>query len=303
MGSPTNPTVDKYGRTPLPVIYDPAGPSHDVAFSIKNASTPSTLYVERDDSLFIVAASSLTNEIVTINLRVLTAEGRIQDMQFQIRPPNTRAVATQTQILVEGYLLSMSAIANVATSRGETFARCMIVRSGAGIAGAAQLLFADYVTTFVTSGYPNGRVVSPTEGQGLVYGFGVTQPGAGLDWAQLVPVNARWRIRGWKGTLTTSATVANRQPIATVIQGPNFTFLGHPISNIPASQIINVSAGGITPYVTVNVNGYMLPLPPDLLLSGNATFAQSLGCQTVAIQAADQWTNISILVEEWLDNV
>jgi hypothetical protein len=303
MGSPINPTVDKFGRTPLPVNYEPAGPSHEVNFSIRNASTPSSLYIERDDSLLIIAASSLANEVVTINARILTPDGRIQDNQWTIRPPSTRAVVTQTQVLVEGYMLSLSAIASVATSRGETFARAMIVRSGTGVQGAAQLLFADYVTTFVTSGFPNGRIVAPTDGQGLVYGVNVAQPGAGLDWSQAVPVNARWKIRGWKGTFTTSAAVANRQPIAVVIQGGNFTWMGHPIANITATQIINVAAGGNSIYVTVNTNGYMLPLPGDLLLSGNATFAQSLGCQTVAIQAADQWTNISILVEEWLDNV
>jgi hypothetical protein len=303
MSTPANPTVDKFGRTLLPVVFTPAGPSHDISFLIKNASTPSALYIERDDSLLMVAATSQVNEVVTYNLRVLTPDGRINDMQFQQRPTNSRAPVTLVQVLAEGYLLSMSVNAAIATSRGQTFARAMITRSGTGVSGAAQSLFADYVTTFSTPGYPNGRIVSPTEGQGLVYGVTVGNPAAGVDWSVNVPLNTRWRVRSWVARLTCSAAAANRQPQAQVIQGGNSVWLGQPIANIVASAIVNIAAGGLTPIVSVNANGYMLPLPPDLLLTGNATFAQSLGTATTGIQAGDQWSAIQLLVEEWLDNV
>lgn len=303
MGSPTNPTIDRFGRPIAKVDYSPAGPAHDVSFLVRNASTPSSLYIERDDSLLLFAASSATSEVVTLNVRILRPDGRIVDNQFQIRPLSTRVVIQQSQALVEGFLLSMSAIASVATTRGQTFARCMIVRSGTGVGGAAQILFADYVTTFATSGYPNGRIVSPTEGQGLVSNVVVASPAAGADWSVTVPTNARWRLRSWFATLLTSATVVNRQ-LATLISaaGADSWYASAAINAVASTNNL-VSAGGIAPYTAIQPNVIPIALPPDLLLSGNVTFGQTIGSASINLQVGDQWSNIRLLVEEWLDNV
>lgn len=303
MGTQGSALTDRFGRAIVPVDYDPAGDAHDVSFLLKNASTPSTLYIERDDSLLIVAATSQTNEVITFNLRIMTPDGRIQDNQFVVRPANTRAVTTQAQTLAEGYLLSLSAIATVAVTRGQTFARCMIVRSGAGIGGAAQMLFADYVTTFVTSGYPNGRILAPTEGPGLITTRNVAAPAAGVDWSVQPPTNARWRIVSWSGLFVASATVANRQVAAFVSSVPGSPWIAGPLANITAGQSANVSAAGITPYVSVLGQIIMLPLPPQLILTNGAVVLQTMGVQTVGLQVGDQWTNINLLIEEWLDNV
>lgn len=303
MGTPANPTVDKFGRAIVAVDYKPAGPAHDVSFLVKNASTPSTLYVERDDSLLMVAATSATGEVVTFNLRVLTADGRIQDMQFTMQPSSTRAPIQLVQALVEGYLLSMSVHAAVATTRGQTFARAMIVRSGTGVAGAAQMLFADYATTLVTSGYPNGRIVSPVEGPGNVYTFQQGAPGAGLDWSAPVPTNARWRVRSLQASLTTSAAVANRDVAIRINQNAATVWLGVATAHVVASSTVGFHATGLTPYTPITAVDLYIPLPPDLVMGSIAGFNGLISSVTTGIQGADQWSGPFILIEEWLDNV
>lgn len=285
--------------TPAPL----SGPSSVVSFEFQKIQPPSMLYVNVDDQLIISGASSQTGEVITVNVRLLLPTGRIEDMQFQLRPANTRTVLKQSFGLAEGYLLSMSASASVAVTRGQTFLRVALQRSAGGAGQPAALILADYVTTQSVPGYPNGRILSPTEGPGQIYIYVGTNPGAGNQWQQNVPVNARWRVRGVQSTFTTSGTAGNRFPGITVLVGGNTVWTSYCLAAVIASTTQLVVAGSLTPYTSGVTTVSMLGLPPDLVISGVTGFQMLIQSLTSGMLAGDAYTGIALLVEEWLDNV
>jgi hypothetical protein len=286
-------------HTPAPLTPNNSG----VTFAFRGVQPPSLLYVDVDDQLIVAAASSQTNEVVTVNVRLLLPNGRLEDMQFLIRPTNGRQVLRQSFALAQGYILSVSAVALIAITRGATFLRISTQRSASGSGNPAQMLFSDYVTTQATSAYPNGRVLSSVEGPGLLQGVTVANPVAGADWSISVPVNARWKVRSVAATLTTAVAAANRQVSITVADLTAFKFRGFPLQNIVASTVALISAYPVTPYTSIVATDFTLPLPPDLYMTGAPATSDALQTVTVGIQGADQWSAIRLLVEEWLDNV
>lgn len=303
MGSPTNPTVDRFGRASVPVDYSPANAGNSVQFLFKGVQPPSETYIGRDDQLVIQACSLVGAEVVTVNVRILQPGGRIEENQFVLRPSGTGVTLTTNNALAEGYLLSVSALCSAAITRGQTFARAFLNRGAFGIGAPGQLLFADYLTTAISTGFPGGRFLSPIEGPGFIASAFVTNPGAGADWFVVVQSNVRWRIRSILATLTTNATVANRQVTVFASQGGTKFFVGPAVQNIPAGTVAQVTAMGVSPVVAADTTKVMIPLPPDLILTGTAGFVQTLGVLTGNIQAGDQWSAIQVFVEQWLDNV
>lgn len=300
MSTPPNPTVNKYGQPQEAVSYQPAGPANSITFAFQNILPPSALYITRDDVLVLQAASSAVNEEITVNVRLLLPDGRIQDMQFEIFPPNTRVVTIASFPLAEGFLLSLSATCDNATTRGATFLRAFLNRGAYGTGLPGQTLVADYVTQFIGAGYPGGRILAPVEGPGRIYQLNSTLPGAGADWLFVVPSNVRWRIVSIEAQLTTAVAVANRSTnISLAMGGAAPSFKGEPDSVIPASTVAVVSYSP-APIIAALVNTVVnVPIPPDNRLIGG----DQITSLTANLQAADQWTQAILTVEEWLDNV
>lgn len=285
--------------TPAPLT----GPSSVVSYGFQGIQPPSMLYVNVDDQLIVSAATSQTAEVVTVNVRLLLPTGRIEDMQFQIRPANTRTVLKQSFGLAEGFLLSMSASAAVATTRGQTFVRVALQRSAGGAGQPAFCLMADYVTTQAVPGYPNGRILSPTEGPGYVYGFSQSAPAVGVDQAVTVPNNTRWRVRAAWCQLTASAGVANRDVTIVIGVGGTWTWQATSLAAVTASQVVIFSIGAVTPYTELLGTFQILPIPPDIVLQYSSFGSGGMSTVTTNLQAGDQWSAIRMLVEEWLDNI
>src|SRR5208337_2034479 len=302
--SPNTSLLDAKNASPSNLTPAPlTGPSSAVVFAFQGLQPPSNLYVNVDDQLIISAATSQTAEVVTINARLLMPNGRVEDMQFQIRPANTRVVLKQAFPLAEGFLLSVSASAAVAVTRGQTFVRVSLQRSASGAGQPAYCLMADYATTQAVPGYPNGRTLSPTEGPGNVYTFSNPPPAAGNDFNCPVPTYARWRIRAVTAQLTTSAGVVNREPALIIYQSGNITYQAAALVVQTASTTVFYSGVGLTPYTQCNPLIQLIGMPPDLVLSGQIGAAASIRSNTINLQGADQWTSQIFIVEEWLDNV
>lgn len=285
-----------------PADYTPAAQSKVVSWQLQRVLPPSPVYVGIADLLVVAAASSQTNEVVTVNYRLLrAADGVIVPGQFTVAPANTRAVKVQTQQLAEGFLLSVSVKAAVATTRGMTFVRAFL---GAGPFGAGQpsyMLMADYVTTAMAPAHPNGRVLAPSEGPGNILVV-TTSPAVGLDWSLTVPTNARWRPISLLGKFTTDATAGTRSAeFAIVNSAANIWLVGLTGSQGPSLNTwFNLSGGVGRNAVTVGTTTYQEDAMPQtmVLLAGTV-----LNSSSVFIGASDQWGFIALQVEEWLDNV
>jgi hypothetical protein len=284
--------------TPAPLT----GSSTQVSFEFQNIAPPSQLYVNVDDNLFLIAATSQTAETVTVNVRLQLPNGRLEDMQFTLNPPNTRVPVVQSFRLAEGFILSASAVASVSQTRGQTFLRVAIARSASGANSPAQMLFADYVTTRANSAFPYGRVLSPSEGPGYVYLNTYAAPLAGQDIVITVPNNTRWKVRSWRSVLTCSATVANRQVAGVVGQSGNWMWQASALSAVVASSVTNISFANLSPYTPSIAADLIIPFPQEVVLNGN-TNANGFGTLTVGLQAGDQFSTSFLLLEEWLENV
>jgi hypothetical protein len=286
-----------------PSDYTPAANSRVVSWQLKRIPPPSPLYVSVDDNLVASAATSQTNEVVTVNYRLLRAsDGVIMPGQFTVAPPSNRSITVQSQALAEGFLLSASVRAAVATTRGQTFVRAFL---GAGPFGAGQpsyMLMADYATTAMAPAHPNGRVLSPTEGPGWLRTGSAAQPAAGANWFLGPPANARWRVQTFQAGYQTSAAAGNRI-VNLQIQQILSAVAYYGAQNVTQAPGLNVfysgSAGQPIPAPPPGIIN--LPFPAGLILS---SVDGDLITPVVAFQdTADQWTKPFALIEEWFENV
>jgi hypothetical protein len=283
-----------------PADYTPAAQSQVVSWQLKRLPPPSPLYVNVDDVLRATVASSKVNEVVTVNYRLLRAsDGAVVPGQFTVSPLSNRTVKVQDQPLAEGFLLSVSCKAAVAVTTGATFVRLFLNPKSLGAGQPGSMMMADYVTTAMAPGFPNGRVVSPAEGPGNVGSYGVVAA-AGADWVFTVFANARWRVQGVFATYNASAVVATRQVYVEVVdQLGSVLFVTGASVGITASQTVNVGSSAAPVLAVAAPSLAQVPLPPDLILAPGMVIKAVTG----GIQGADQWTSVAILVTEWLDNV
>ncbi|HKN24333.1 MAG TPA: hypothetical protein VJX72_05745, partial [Candidatus Acidoferrum sp.] len=152
-------------------------------------------------------------------------------------------------------------------------------------------------------GYPNGRILSPTEGPGFLIAYTPSNPGAGADLTYAVPTNTRWRIQSFGGNFIASAAVANRYIKIGFNSSVGYLWLGEALIAVTASQNILLYAAAIQPYTAAEASRFFIPLPPGIFLLQSAGLAMTVSTLTGSIQAGDTWSGFSLLVEEWLDNV
>lgn len=320
-------------------LQPPGQPSDNPDNDFRGASIPniigyrftdldpgSNIYIQRDDKLVVQAFSTLTNEVLNVNVRLLqpghpigrtqpdpaTADNRLGDSPFgvivpmnvMVRIPTATTTLSQTVELAEGYLLSVAISATSATVRGQTFVRAFILRGSANVANVAYLLAADYATTFTSVGWPFGDVRQSTDGQGLISVLGYSAPAAGVDFLISTPVTSgRAMVLTAQATLTTSAAVANRIVTASVVGVGGVLPCGtFPASQaIPASTVAKVSfapgaqGNALTPTI-VNVQ-----LPQLVFVTENAPQNIRLIITTINLQAADQWSAIGLNWQNWAD--
>lgn len=289
--------------------YTPAAQSQVVSWQLKRLPPPSQLYVGVDDVLRVAAASSQTGEVVTVNYRLLrAADGKVVVGQFTVAPGSNRAIVVKDNSLAEGFLLSASCMAAVATTRGQTFARLLLNPKALGSGQPAQMLMADYVTTAMAPGFPNGRVLGPMEGPGFTHAVTIPNPAAGADWSVLVPQNAVWRPLAWAMTLNTGAAAGSRTVALALVDGvlSATVYFGGAANSQPANGVVAYSGGRNAPLFTAaSVFGANVAMPDVILRGRVGPPAQQDTIETVTggLLAGDTWTGGALLVEEWLDNV
>jgi hypothetical protein len=276
-------------------------PSNVVTWQTKRLTPPSPLYVTVDDVLRVGGASSQAGESVTVSYRLLrAADGAIVYGQDLLTLPSDRSITAMDIPMAEGFLISVSCKAAVATTRGQTFVRLFLNPKVLGAGQPGLMMMSDYVTNAMAPGYPGGRGISPIEGPGWSNSFATVVPLAGNDWSWPVPTNARWRIMGIVSQLTTVAAAPVRVPILAVKDGAgNYVLFMEP--NVGANAARAWSTSGAIGVPGSGVSGFVISwnLPREtILLPG-----WSISSATQNLAGADQWTAVRFIVEEWLDNV
>lgn len=296
-----------------------------VQFRFAHVDPPASLYIQRDDVLQVFGVSQLANEILTVTARVLlpysqqpgqpdappesgvaggpiVGPGYIQTFQRTLALGGALAEPQLSIPLLEGYLLSVVVTSALATFRGQTFARTVLIR-GAGVIptpNVFQTLVNAYVSVAQPVGWPSYKTEETTAGSGLIVPYTPANPAAGSDFVSLSNAVGRARLQSLRATLTTSATVANRFP--SFFCRSSFGFNEYQVqatAAVPASTTVtyvlapggtNVTGGGSPAIIT-------LPVPSPFFSRGTMT----VGSSTQGIQAGDQWSAIGFITEEWFD--
>jgi hypothetical protein len=299
VGTPNIPISS--GTVPPTVPGSPTAPAQSITFGLQNVAPPSPLYIQRDDQLVLqVSSNAAMPETVTVFCRLLLPTGQIVSIQQSVRVTVSFTQRFAVVTLAEGYLLSAIVVASSALGRGQTFARAWINRgiaTGAPV-NAALMLFSDYVTNQAAVGWPNGRTIYPTENTGLMNAVNVANPAAGADWNFQTNAIERSRIIAIRAQLAASATVANRTPAIRVRDAAgDVMFIAGNNNNQVASATQGYSYGQGVPLGQSSATEFFAPLPDNLVIAGG----QQIGSITAGIQAGDQWSNIWLLIEDWLD--
>lgn len=303
---------------------DPAfrtsGQANAVTFATKGISPPSSLYVRRDDSLFISMLTNLAaGDTVTFFGRLLQASPELSgqpgeqppqmpqapsDAQTQsLKIINTQlSVATpinltQQVALSEGYLLNMGAIATNAATRGQTYVEVAIIRGPTNGPAYFMPLFADYVTSGIVNGWPGGRVISPVESNGWLHSVQQANPAAGADWTMTVPASRRRRVNSFSAIFAAAVAVANRNVQVIVDDGANTVWEDDLNASITSGQTVTVACTGTNVPTGVVATILHAVIPPGLIMPAG----WRLRTTTANINGADQWSAIWLNVEDWVD--
>lgn len=216
MSSSSPPTVPALVGAEAPVNI-PTAPvlAPRIAFeslALRGISPPTALYVTADDSLLVRAHASVAGLTVGVRARILNPDGDIIPSAFQVLPTSNRVAVTKVFQLAEGFLLGGAVQLDAGTARrGQCFVQVILVRGGALASDPGQSLVSDYIVSGEFVGWPQGRVQQSIEGPGILRSITGTAPGAGNQVNEVVPVGARWLLRSFRMTLTTSAAAGVRR--------------------------------------------------------------------------------------------
>lgn len=202
---PTNP------KLPIIPIADSATQKNLVTFMQQGIQPPSNVYMQPDDILMVGITALSTGRLVTFRGRFLDTQGNIKPFEFTPNVTITRARQFFTFPLAEGFLLSINAFTLSGTNNwGDTHAAAMISRKGAALTDTAMTLFAGYLTFQNPLGWPEGGIHQGVEGPGNIRIITGTDPIAGAEMSETVPLGAIWRLMSLRIQLVTSAVAGNR---------------------------------------------------------------------------------------------
>ena len=257
---------------------------------------PARVYVTVDDVLQLTMANPTQTVTVNCSIRIMNTDGQVIPHWYNF--PNQAAGATPTAKILricEGSLLSAT-VETPGAPYGSVYVM-LSVRRGTGANDQTQgdLLLAGYPGSFAQIGFPVSRQDSPTSGAGLQRVATVANPAAGADWSITVPAGAQWLLQSVNAQLVTSATAGTRIPSLVITDNAaHVVFTGVASLSQAASLTYTYSwsPGAVaSPAGSTSVSG---PLPALLRLQPGWV----IKTVTQGIQAGDQWSAISLAIQE-----
>jgi len=259
---------------------------------------PSPFVFTLEDALEVDTLCSAAGVTLTIAGVMLTSDFQIKAFNFQHTPNSNRTLATSRFHIGSGWLLRVRVTASAGTP---TFSRVFVwLRTCRGLTSAAltnSTITSGYVTANTDVYWPGNVAQQPLDGEGFLSSVQVSNPAAGADWVATVPTGARWKLTALFATLAAANAGGVRSVRLLIDDGANVLF------EVPASatQAINTTASysygqGAGGPITADAVVIEAPLANDLYLLAGWRVRTATG----AINAADQWSAISLDVTEWI---
>lgn len=270
----------------------------EVRFGKHDVQPATNLYVTVEDRLRVLIFNSTAAAEVDVLWRLQLPNGEVIPFVRQLFPTSNRASNSFEQDLAEGFLLDCSVSTPTAALRaGACYVLVQIIRGTGVNAIVVRSLIANYLTTGLSIGWPEGPSQGSVQGNGLARSFNLGSFTAGTDFTVTVPTGARWLVQNLEATLVTSAAVATRQVVIEVLDNNGLLCWAAPASSTQTASLTDTYSftGGVNPGGTAP--NFITPLPDVVQL------AQGFKIVTVttALQAGDQWTAAVINVIEWIE--
>jgi len=268
-----------------------------VAFKPDNVPPSQYLYLQEGDFVLFNILSNVVNYTLTFRYRYLTPLGEIKEGTQQL--VNTGQVIFTAKFHPgECWILTLALQQTGGlVSNSWYFAQIHIVR---GYLNTTDLfshgaIWEGYVLGVSAHGWPGTTPQRSTDGAGTLRSITGNTPAGGADISETVPQNRRWNLLSFFATLTTSAVVANRQPILQVNDGAHNLLSIDAAANVVASTAIQITwAPG---FLTANgIRGDQIaPIPTPTSMKGT----YKINTFTANLQAGDSWSAPQYLVQEW----
>lgn len=269
-----------------------------VSFDMEDVDPPAANYIGVNDRLLIMAFGGSVNTLVTFNATILRPDGQIIPYSTTFGTAGSNIQNSEVLQLMEGFILSASMqLTNSISPNQSVYASLSLVRPPYTISSVYKMLCAGYVSPFVSVGFPQSPPQRMTDGAGVVSVTPLGNPSAGADWTFTCASRARQRLVSLCATLTTSAVAANRDVVLVIDNG------AIPIAQIPAGFALAASGSNVYTFGDSLVqspafNGVSIaPTPSQLFLSSNWRVRTVTG----NIQAADQWSAITVGTVDWIE--
>jgi hypothetical protein len=244
-----------------------------------------------------VIASALIGPVL-LELRIMRPDGTISVQEESQTITSAFTVFTKNVRLTEGWLLTASVSSgSVSALRGNCYTAVRILRGFPPAGTFAYTLTQGYVTPNSAVSWPGSIMEPPVAGQGMLRGQSVTNPAAGADWSLTVPANVRWSVLSIEATLVTDATAGNRQAFLEIVASGVGLMRITPQTNQAPSQTKTYNwIPGISPATSLGTDNLMSLGVPTKVLQNYV-----IRTNTLVKAAGDQWSSITLELEEWLD--
>lgn len=237
---------------------------------------------------------------------------------FEVQLDSSNKSATSVKYVIQGKVHIPTNPTEVMILEADSEIELQLSGSTSGGGGASASNVAVYSTDFLVGAYlssvlgtANGKAVLAEQplsfdgtnyhrpfipGTGTIKTITIAVPAAGANFTQTVPAGKMWRIKSLVAKLVCAAVAANRYTGIKITDGTNEVY------NLPTGPAIT---SGQTAQ-----QGWMVGLPvmasttfnflsnamhmPDIVLGAGYVVSDD-----TALQAADQWSNIFLVVEEF----
>jgi len=267
-----------------------------VTYATREVMPPSGVAVTVDDALNLFTIRNLVNpETVSVTTRLLLPDGRVQLQRETVAFAAGVGSGNASFLLAEGWLLSASVQFDVAgLARGFVFG-LLSLRIGGPQGPVGLVLCSGYPSTSQPLSWPGGEVGDHLTGRGRTRVVVGTDPVAGVQISETVPVGLIWRLISWVATLVTSGVAGNRQGALLLDDGANVFHAAVQGGNITATQTITVSyaEGGQDAAEGLFVQG---ALPANCLLNPGFRIRTTV----TGFDGGDNWSAPVMRVEEFM---
>lgn len=270
----------------------------EISFAKRDLQPPSSLYIDRDDSLLWAAQSQeVVGQQITLNARILRPTGEIIPQQYKLTV-SALAFATIPIQLTEGWLLSLAVTASPNDiTDGQVYTTVELFRSIYNNNGPSRRLIGGYLSQFGAQSWPEMEPRAPIEGRGFIRSDLQGNPAAGAEFSVTVDQNTRVRLISVTATLTASAAAANRVPSLVLDDGVDI--LGRfPAGTITALQAPTITWAAVGSQFGAAASGALVvPIPCEFAVLLEGFRIRSL---TNAIDAGDQYSAVNVWTERWV---